>query len=147
LQRHAILAADNHSDDWPSSEFGDPNLGAARLVRQLVALARRPGCAPQCPFPQSLKPAELDAAYRFFDNAQVDTNGILSPHIAQTFDRMKQVPVVPAVQDTTEFNLAHLSAIEGLRYCTGSKTRGFMMHSLLAVTPDGPPLDVLGMMT
>jgi hypothetical protein len=79
-------------------------------------LARRLGCAPQSSFPQSLQPAELKAAYRFFDNAQVDANGILAPHIAQTLDRMKQVPVVLAVQDTTEFNLAHLSATEGLGY-------------------------------
>ncbi|SOE46594.1 Transposase Tn5 dimerisation domain-containing protein [Burkholderia sp. OK233] len=147
MQWHATLAGDNHSDDWASAEFGEANLGDARLVRRLVALARRLGCAPQCPFPQSLKPAELKAAYRFFDNAQVDTNGILAPHIAQTLDRMKQVPVVLAVQDTTEFNLAHLSATEGLGYCTGSNTRGFMMHSLLAVTPDGLPLGVLGMKT
>ncbi len=75
------------------------------------------------------------------------TNGILAPHIVQTLDRMKQVPVVLAVQDTTEFNLVHLSAIEGMGYCTGSNTRGFMMHSLLAVTPDGLALGVLGMKT
>jgi hypothetical protein len=26
--------------------------------------------------------AELKAAYRFFDNEQVDTDGVLAPHIA-----------------------------------------------------------------
>ena len=33
-----------------------------------------------------------------------DTDGILAPHITQTLDRMTAVPVVLAVQDTTEFN-------------------------------------------
>jgi energy-coupling factor transporter ATP-binding protein EcfA2 len=39
----------------------------------------------------SLKPAELKAAYRFFDNAQIDTDGILAPYIAQTLGRMRQM--------------------------------------------------------
>jgi hypothetical protein len=69
-------------------------------------LARRLAGSPQGSFPQSLKPAELKAAYRFFDNTQIDIDGILAPHIAQTLDRMRQVPVVLAIQDTTEFNLS-----------------------------------------
>ncbi|MGT2432607.1 IS4/Tn5 family transposase DNA-binding protein [Cupriavidus basilensis] len=97
---------ENDTDDWASVEFGEANLGDARLARRLVALARRLSCSPQGSFPQSLKSAELKAAYRFFDNTQVDTDGILAPHIAQTLDRMRQVPVVLAVQDTTEFNLS-----------------------------------------
>jgi hypothetical protein len=60
---------------------------------------------------------------------------------------MRQVPVVLAIQDTTEFNLSHLHATEGLGYGTGGNERGFMMHSLLAVTPEGLPLGVLGMKT
>ncbi|MGT2490093.1 IS4/Tn5 family transposase DNA-binding protein [Cupriavidus basilensis] len=121
---------ENDTDDWASVEFGEANLGDARLARRLVALARRLSCSPQGSFPQSLKSAELKAAYRFFDNTQVDTDGILAPHIAQTLDRMRQVPVVLAVQDTTEFNLSHLHATEGLGYGTGGNKRGFMMHSL-----------------
>jgi hypothetical protein len=89
----------------------------------------------------------LKAAYRFFDNIPIDTDGILAPHIAQTLDRMRQVAVVLAIQDTTEFNLSHLHATEGLGYGTGGNERGFMMHSPLAVTPDGLPLGVLGMKT
>jgi len=141
------LVDENGTDDWASTEFREANLGDARLAQRLVALARRLGCSPQGSFPQSLKAAELKAAYRFFDNAQVDTNGILAPHIAQTLDRMSRVPVVLAVQDTTEFNLSHLPATEGLGYGTGKNPRGFMMHSLLAVTPEGLPLGVLGMKT
>lgn len=141
------LVDGNDTDDWASAEFSEANLGDARLAQRLVALARRLAHSPQGSFPQSLKPAELKAAYRFFDNEQVDTNGILAPHIAQTLDRMRQVPVVLAIQDTTEFNLSHLPATEGLGRGTGNNEQGFMMHSLLAVTPEGLPLGVLGMKT
>jgi hypothetical protein len=141
------LVGESDTDDWAGTEFGEANLGDARLSRRLIALARRLAFSPHGSFPQSLKPAELKAAYRFFDNAQIDTDGILAPHIAQILDRMRQVPVVLAVQDTTEFNLSHLPATEGLGYGSGRHERGFIMHSLLAVTPDGLPLGVLGMKT
>jgi hypothetical protein len=68
----------------PSAEFSQANLGDARLTQRLVVLARRLACGPQGLFPQLLKTAELKAAYRFFDNSRVDTNGILAPHITQT---------------------------------------------------------------
>ncbi len=42
-----------------------------------------------------------------------------------------------AIQDTTEFNLTHLHATEGLGPCTGGNERGFLMHSLLALSPGG----------
>ncbi|KVZ48335.1 IS4 family transposase [Burkholderia ubonensis] len=141
------MASEDDIDDWASNEFGAAQLGDARLTQRLVALARQLSQSPHCSFPQSLNGPDLKAAYRFFDNPQADTDGVLCPHIDQTLGRMQQVPVVLAAQDTTEFNLAHLPATEGLGYCTGSSMRGFMMHSLLAVTPEGLPLGVLGMKT
>lgn len=134
-------------DDWASDEFGAAQLGDARLTQRLIALARRLSQAPHSSFPQSLDAAELKAGYRFFDNPKVDPDGVLSPHVSQTLGRMRQVPVVLAVQDTTEFNLSHLPATEGLGYGGGPHLRGFMMHSVLAVTPEGLPLGVLGMKT
>lgn len=134
-------------DDWASVELGAAQLGDARLTQRLIALAGRLSGAPQCSFPQSLKGADLKAAYRFFDNPKVDPDGVLGSHIGRTLERMREAAVVLAVQDTTEFNLTHLHATEGLGHCAGHNLRGFMMHSMLAVTPEGLPLGVLGMKT
>lgn len=149
IDRTQLPSTDNQDDqnDWADIEFGEANLGDARLTSRLVSLARRLASTPESSFPRSMDAAELKAAYRFFDNEQVDTDGVLAPHIDQTLQRMSQVPVVLAVQDTTEFNLTHLGATEGLGYGTGNQSRGFMLHSLLAVTPEGLPLGVLGMKT
>ncbi|WP_234487191.1 IS4/Tn5 family transposase DNA-binding protein [Paraburkholderia aspalathi] len=98
------MSAKGESDDWASEEFGTAALGDARLTQRLVALARRLAQSPQCSFPQSLDGAQLKAAYRFFDNPRIDTDGVLVNHIGQTLKRMQQVPVVLAPQDTTEFN-------------------------------------------
>ncbi|MDR5777188.1 MULTISPECIES: transposase DNA-binding-containing protein [unclassified Caballeronia] len=134
-------------DDWANEEFGAAELGDARLTQRLLALARRLSLSPQCSFPQSLDGPQLKAAYRFFDNPQVNTDGVLGSHIGQTLNRMRQLSIVLAAQDTTEFNLTHLPATQGLGYGTGGNERGFLMHSLLAVTPEGLPLGVLGMKT
>ncbi|GJG94966.1 IS4 family transposase [Cupriavidus pauculus] len=141
------MAIEDDTTDWASEEFAQANFGDARLSYRLIALARQLAASPHTSLPQALAPAELKAAYRFFDNDQVDTDGVLAPHIAQTLHRMEQLPVVLAIQDTTEFNLTHLHATQGLGYCTGGNERGFMMHSLLAVSPEGLPLGVLGMKT
>jgi len=104
------LAIGDDTADWASEEFAQANLGDTRLSQRLVALARQLATSPHTSLPQALSPAELKAAYRFFDNDLVDTDGVLAPHIAQTLHRMEQIPVVLAIQDTTEFNLTHLHA-------------------------------------
>jgi hypothetical protein len=131
-------------DDWAHDEFGAANLDVARLTQRLVTLARRLSKSPQWSFPQPLDGPGFKAAYRFFDNRKVDPEGVLAVHIGQTLGRMKQMSVVLDVQDTTEFNLSHLCATEGMGHGTGNNLRGFMMHSLLAVAPGGLPLGVLG---
>jgi hypothetical protein len=141
------LARAGDIEDWANDEFGAAKLGDARLTSRLVSLARQLSRCPQTSFPQSLDAAQLKGAYRFFDNAKVDPEGVLAPHVAQTLTRMEQVPLVLAIQDTTEFNLTHLRSTEGLGYIAHEYLRGFLMHSLLAVTPEGLPLGVLGMKT
>nr|WP_249221144.1 transposase DNA-binding-containing protein [Cupriavidus sp. KK10] len=96
------MAIRDDTADWASEEFAEASLGDARLSQRLVALARQLAISPHTSLPQALSPAELKAAYLFFDNDQLDTNGVLAPHIAQTLHRMEQLPVVLAIQDTTD---------------------------------------------
>lgn len=132
-------------DDWAIEEFGTAELGDARRTKRLVALARQLAKSAHCSFPQALPAAQLKAAYRFFDNEHVDTDGVLSAHLRQTLTRMCALPVVLAAADTTEFNLTHLPATEGVGYGSSQHLRGFFMHSALALSPEGLPLGVLAM--
>ena len=134
------MSPDTESD-WANEEFGAADLGDVRRRNRLVALARRLAQRPQCSFPQALSGPELKAAYRFFDNAAVDTDGVLATHIGRTLGRMGACPVVLVAEDSTEFNLSHLPATQGLGYVSSTfPVRGFLMHSLLAVSPEGLPL-------
>lgn len=139
------MTSTTESDDWADDEFGTADLGDARLTQRLTLLARQMSQAPQCSFPQALSSADLKSAYRFFDNPKVDVNGVLGAHIGQTLGRIRQLPLVLVPQDTSEFNLAHLPATQGLGHGTGGNRHGFMIHSQLAVSPEGLPLGVLGM--
>ncbi len=82
------------------------------------------------------------AAYRFFDNAGVSPEELLSPHREATVRRMREQPTALVVQDTTELDFtAHPP--QGVR-CLNRETRfGLYQHAQLAVTPDKLPLGVL----
>ncbi|MFZ5487949.1 MAG: IS4 family transposase [Pseudomonadota bacterium] len=137
--------AEASDEDWAAAEFGTAELGDARRRKRLLTLARRLASAPHCSLPQALSRAELKAAYRFFDNEQVDPEGILAPHTAQTIARMRKLPVVLVACDSTEFNLTHLAATTGLGHGSQAHLRGFFMHSQLALAPEGLPLGVVGL--
>jgi len=64
LQRHSRSVDENDTDDWASTEFGEANLGDARLAQRLVALAR-PACLQSARVVSTVaQAAELKAAYR-----------------------------------------------------------------------------------
>lgn len=53
-------------------------------------------------------------------------------------------PVVLVPQDTTEINLTTHSGTTGLGYLGSTECRGLMMHNVLAVSPHGTPLGLIG---
>src|SRR6266571_4381610 len=100
---------------WAITEFADADLGDLRRTQRLVqlahALAQRPGAA----LPEACgSGAMLKAAYRFFTNDDIAPDDMLQSHIEATYSRLNAVPLVLAVQDTTEANWTNLRVTEGL---------------------------------
>ena len=94
---------------WAITEFADADLGDLRRTQRLVqlahALAQRPGAA----LPEACgSGAMLKAAYRFFANDDIAPDDMLQSHIEATYSRLNTVPLVLAVQDTTEANWTNL---------------------------------------
>ena len=132
--------------DWVSREFGGADLGDARREARLVGLARALAERPEVSLPQALQDrAALKAAYRFFDNQDVSAQGILAPHIASSVERMRDQPVILAVQDTTFIDYGGHRATEGLGPMNDRDGWGLLCHGTLAFTPEGLPLGVLGL--
>ena len=139
-----MLAGSEAGDsDWVEDELGAVALGDGRLTTRLVALARSLARAPETSLPQALpKWSELKAAYRFFDNAKAVPDHILFGHVEATCSRLRTVPIVLAVQDTTYLNWEHHPATQGLGRLSDAG-RGIICHSTLAVTPERLPLGLL----
>ncbi len=117
-------------------DFGDERLDA-RIAIVLSALGNRPNLS----IPAACGGrAEMQAAYRFFDNDKVTFAKVLEPHIRRTHERLAVQPVVLLVQDTTELDLTRpVQDVEGAGDLDGSR-RGFLLHEMQAFTPEGTPL-------
>lgn len=138
-----LAGSEAGGSDWAEDELGAVALGDGRLTTRLVALARSLARAPETSLPQALpKWSELKAAYRFFDNAKAVPDHILSGHVEATRSRLRTVPIVLAVQDTTYLNWEHHPATQGLGRLSDAG-RGIICHSTLAVTPERLPLGLL----
>ena len=83
------------------------------------------------------------AAYRFFNNAAVTPEQILQPHREATQRRMRELPVVLIVQDTTELDFTKHPTDDAR--CLNTEQRfGLYEQVYLAVTPDKLCLGVVG---
>src|SRR5713101_1477742 len=88
--------------------------------------------------------AEMEAAYRLFDNDQVSFDNILQAHQEATRRRIVGQPVVVLAQDTTEIDLTRPEQqVLGAGPLDGGMRRGALLHALHAFTPDGTPLGTL----
>lgn len=130
--------------DW-AQELGGGFFGDARLSRRVVSLAERMARRPDASFPKALDGAELEAAYRFFNNRKVTAQAILAPHVRATVGRA-QGEVMLALHDTTTFSFRPDGGREGLgRDQLGTQT--LHAHVTLAVGTDRTPLGVLALRT
>ena len=130
---------------WASTEFADAELGDLRRTQRLVELANLLAQHPDATLPEACgQGAMLKGAYRFFANDDIAPCDILHSHIEATYNRLDQVAVVLAVQDTTEIDWTRHRATTGLGPLGHSACRGLLVHSTLAITPDRVPLGLLG---
>ena len=128
------------ADEMSTVDLKDKRLNA-RLCEVLAQLAARPTAS----IPAACGGrAEMEAAYRLFDNDQVSFDNILQPHHEATRRRIGGQPVVILAQDTTEIDLTRPEQqVRGAGPIDGGTRRGALLHALHAFTPDGTPLGTL----
>src|SRR5579859_1763352 len=130
--------------DWAINEFGAALLGDSRRTTRLIALATVLAQRPEVSLPVACDDSAMrKGAYRFFENEAIEPAAILASHSEATWERVAAVPLVLAVQDTTELDFSMHPATTGLGPLRSPSTQGLLLHSTLAVTPDGLPLGLL----
>lgn len=126
---------------WAREEVETVDLGDGRLDERLASLLATLGSRPNLSIPAACAGRdEMVAAYRFFDNDKVTFAKVLQPHSARTRQRLAEQKVALLVQDTTEIDLTRPEQeVAGVGTLDGSR-RGFLLHVMQAITPDGVPL-------
>src|SRR5208282_4607695 len=130
---------------WAKEEVAAVDLGDERLDARLGTLLSALGSRPNLSIPAACGGrAEMEAAYRFFDNDKVTFEKVLAPHVGCTIERLAAQEVALLVQDTTEIDLTRPEQqVEGAGTLDGVRP-GFLLHTLHAFTPEGIPLGTVG---
>ena len=131
-------------ESWAAAEFSGSDLPDVRFHRSLARNAEALASSNGASFSVACGDDGRQAARRLFRHDKTTAMGLLKGHVDQTVERCKDLPLIIAVQDTMVFEQNGHLATEGLGPITvGSKSRGLMVHSVLAMNSDGLPLGVL----
>lgn len=152
-QRQSV-AEEKRSSAWIDGELSDCQFKDERLGKRFRSLIEQLASSPGESIPLVCQDwASTKAAYRFLDNDRVSEAQILSGHFHATRDRVAASPgPILVLHDTTEFSYKREddAAIGKTRLCLSRSlfpgrmqhytACGILMHSSLAITPDGLPL-------
>lgn len=121
---------------WAQSQFSTADLGDRRRTRRIVKLATQmagnsSGTIPQ----QTGAAADMKAAYRLFDAADVTHAAVCAPHFANTRRLAEQRKLVFLIQDTCTLNFSAHPHCEGLGSIGRGDMRGLHQQNVLAVDP------------
>jgi len=134
--------------EWAVHEFGGADLGDKRRTERLIEVASVLAEQPQASLPEACPDrAVLKGAYRLLENAAVTPQALQASHVQETLGRVRGAPLVLAVQDTTDLDYSTHRATSGLGAIGNGYGLGLLLHTTLAVTPDGVPQGVLAQET
>jgi beta-glucosidase-like glycosyl hydrolase len=126
---------------WIEEEMKTADLRDRRLNNRLGEVLSQFAAHPRASIPAACGGrAEMEAAYRLFDNEKVTLDNILNPHQEATRRRIAAQPVVILAQDTTEVDLTRPEQqVRGAGPLSKENRLGALLHVLHAFTPDGTP--------
>jgi hypothetical protein len=127
---------------WAVQEVAGVQLNDARLNERLTRVLSDLGERPTASIPAACGGrAEMEAAYRFFDNEKATYQAILRPHAARTLERIRAQQVALLIQDSSEIDLTRpQQQVRGAGPLACASRQGIFLHLLEAFTPDGTPL-------
>jgi transposase-like protein/transposase Tn5 family protein len=140
------LGRSNLPDDtnWAVSEFADAELGDVRRPTRLVELAHLLAQHPTAALPEACGDgARRKAADRVVANDALAPQDVRRSPIEATYGRLSKVPVVLAVQETTEVDWTAHHATQGLGPVGHLACQGRLVQSTLAFTPERVPLGLV----
>ena len=138
------MSSQPDASNWAVNECADAELGDLRRTKRLVELANVLAQHPTAARPEACGHGAMrQAAYRFFSHDDIAPQDFLYSHSESTYSRLAKVPLVLAVQDTTEVDWTGHPATTGVGPLGHPACQGLHVHSTLAFTPARLPLGLL----
>jgi hypothetical protein len=137
---------------WAKDEFAQVDFGDARLNARLIKIADSLSESPESPINQACGSwAESKAAYRFFQNENVEPKQVMRSHAQCTAARSLSEKRFLIIQDTSFISYTDHKKTTGLGILSrknGTNVKniyrmGLVMHTAFAVTTEGLPLGIL----
>lgn len=121
-------------------DFGD-----ARLNKRLSQIVVRLGEKPNMSISSACDGrAEMEAAYRFFDNKNVSAQEIFDSHARTTMERVRGTKIAMLVQDTMEIDLSRPESVVADAGLLNSDSQlGGLFHSTMAFEPSLVPSGII----
>jgi len=130
--------------EWARGAFGQCEVPDARLVKRCVRVASDWARWPGMPLGRaSGDRGGAKAGYRFIENPDVRPEELEDSVCRDGARACRGEPVICIAQDTTWLSYGQRAPIEGLGPVTTSGAQGLLVHSSLAVRPDGLPLGLV----
>jgi Transposase DNA-binding/Transposase DDE domain len=132
---------------WAEAQWGSAELGDRRRTRRAVRLGASIAAQSAASLPKQTQSwSDLKAAYRLLNKGDVTHEQLSMPHWQATRRHAEGMPgaVVLFVQDTSELDFLTHWALRGTGHLNDIG-RGFLMHSCLAISPQIPNPEMLGL--
>lgn len=134
------------SDVWAAREFGTASLGDVRRTQRLVQIASGAASRFGAAISSVCGECGSQATTRLLGRAETTLAAVLEPHIKRTSERCVGEGRILAVQDTTALDFTGHACTEGLGpITTAERSKGLLMHSVVAVGAGKVPVGLLGM--
>lgn len=130
--------------EWVETEMETLDLGDVRRNRRVIRMIEQFSARPGASIPKACGTlADTKAAYRALESEEISAAEIRRAHAQATVERIREVKWVLILQDTFVLSLGTCPGTAGLGPVGKKGTRGLMVHSGLAVTPEGLPLGIV----
>ena len=137
------------ASQWIRTEFEFLDLGDGRLNKRLKTVLHSFASCPNGSIPEASGAwSKTKAVYRLLGNEKVTPEKIFKPHQDKTAKRIAEEPVVLVINDTSTLDHTNHRETEGLGYiATSKRSRGMLVHTSLAITPQRVPLGIVHQQT
>lgn len=123
--------------DWIGLEMSAVKSGDARIDKRIVKILQSMMSNPNGSIPAiCYGKAEIDAAYRLFENKRVTPDKIINSHAISTLKRISENRTVLIVDDISYVDYSKKQIATELGLIGNDKSHGVVIAPLLAITPE-----------